>query len=175
MWNCCSDPCFRHRRNQWRRREFLQLADHYDPHKHDVAGWFVSEKLDGTRCFWDGGLTRGLPTEQVPWASIIDPKTGEKKAKIKPVATGLWSRYGNPIMAPDWWLNQLPACPLDGELWAGRGKFQLCRSICGGDTPDERFSQDRLRGLLDAAAWRDLRHRRDQERQHGLPRRLPHD
>ena len=123
------------------RREFLQLADHYDPHKHDVAGWFVSEKLDGTRCFWDGGISRGLPTEQVPWASIIDPKTGQKKAKIKPVATGLWSRYGNPIMAPDWWLNQLPSCPLDGELWAGRGKFQLCRSICGGDTPDERFDK----------------------------------
>jgi hypothetical protein len=30
---------------------------------------------------------------------------------------------------------------LDGELWAGRGKFQLCRSICGGDTPDERFDK----------------------------------
>jgi hypothetical protein len=123
------------------RREFLQLADHYDPRKHNVAGWFVSEKLDGTRCFWDGGITRGLPTETVPWASIIDPKTGQKKAKIKPVATGLWSRYGNPIMAPDWWLNQLPCCPLGGELWAGRGKFQLCRSICGGDTPDDRFDQ----------------------------------
>ena len=123
------------------KREFLQLADHYDPRKHDVAGWFVSEKLDGTRCFWDGGISRGLPTEQVPWASIIDPKTGERKAKIKPVATGLWSRYGNPIMAPDWWLNQLPCCPLDGELWAGRGKFQLCRSICGGDKPDERFDK----------------------------------
>ena len=123
------------------RREFLQLADRYDPHRHNVAGWFISEKLDGTRCFWDGGLTRGLPTEQVPWASILDPKTGEKKGKIKPVATGLWSRYGNPIMAPDWWLNRLPCCPLDGELWAGRGKFQLCRSICGGDIPDERFDK----------------------------------
>ena len=83
------------------KREFLQLADHYDPAKHNVAGWFISEKLDGTRCFWDGGLSRGLPTEQVPWASIIDPKTGKKKAKIKPIATGLWSRYGNPIIAPD--------------------------------------------------------------------------
>ena len=121
------------------RREFLQLADHYEPPKHDVAGWFISEKLDGTRCFWDGGLSRGLPTEQVPWASIIDPKTGQKKAKIKPVATGLWSRYGNPIIAPDAFLNLLPCCPLDGELWAGRGNFQLCRSICGGDTPDPRF------------------------------------
>ena len=123
------------------RRELLQLADHYKPEKSDVAGWFISEKLDGTRCFWDGGLSRGVPTEQVPYASIIDPKTGKKKAKIKPVATGLWSRYGNPIMAPDWFLNQLPACPLDGELWAGRGNFQLCRSICGGDTPDPRFDK----------------------------------
>lgn len=123
------------------KREFLQLADHYDPAKHNVAGWFISEKCDGTRCFWDGGLTRGLPTDTVPWASVIDPKTGKRKAKIKPVATGLWSRYGNPIMAPDTFLNRLPCVPLDGELWAGRGKFQLCRSICGGDTPDPRFDK----------------------------------
>lgn len=123
------------------KREFLQLADKFDSKKHSVAGWFISEKLDGTRCFWDGGLSRGLPTESIPWASITDPKTGKKKGKIKPVATGLWSRYGNPIMAPDWWLNQLPCCPLDGELWAGRGNFQLCRSICGGDDPDPRFDK----------------------------------
>jgi len=123
------------------RRELLQLADHYNPLKHNVAGWFISEKLDGTRCFWDGGVSRGVPTEEVPWASVTDPKTGKRKAKIKPMATGLWSRYGNPIMAPDSWLNQLPCCPLDGELWCGRGKFQLCRSICAGDDPDPRFDK----------------------------------
>jgi DNA ligase-1 len=123
------------------RREFLQLAETFVPTKHDIGGWVVSEKLDGTRCFWDGGLTRGMPTDQVPWASITDPKTGHRKSKIKPVASGLWSRYGNPIMAPDWFLNQLPCCPLDGELWAGRGQFQLCRSICAGDAPDERFDK----------------------------------
>jgi hypothetical protein len=84
------------------RREFLQLADHYDASKSKVAGWFISEKLDGTRCFWDGGVSRGVPTEEVPWASVIDPKTGKKKAKIKPVATGCgaatairsWPRIG---------------------------------------------------------------------------------
>lgn len=123
------------------RREFLQLADTYAPAKHKIAGFYISEKLDGTRCFWDGGITRGLPTDTVPWASVVDPKTGEQKGKIKPVSTGLWSRYGNPIIAPDWFLNALPACPLDGELWAGRGKFQLCRSICAGDDPDPRFDQ----------------------------------
>ena len=121
------------------RREFLQLADTYNPDKHKIAGYLVSEKLDGTRCFWDGGITRGIPTDQVPWASTTDPKTGQRKSKLKPSSTGLWSRYGNPIMAPDDFLNALPACPLDGELWAGRGNFQLCRSICGGDEPDPRF------------------------------------
>lgn len=123
------------------RREFLLLAKTLKTDQHDLTGWFSSEKLDGTRVFWDGGITRGVATASVPWANIIDPKTGEGKKKIKPVATGLWSRYGNPIMAPDWFLNQLPCCPLDGELWAGRGNFQLCRSICAGDTPDERFDK----------------------------------
>lgn len=122
------------------RREFLQLADTYNPEKHKIAGYMMSEKLDGTRCVWDGGLSRGIKTVDVPWASVNDPKTGKRKGKIKPVATGLWSRYGNPIMAPDWFLNLLPACPLDGELWAGRGNFQLCRSICAGDDPDPRFT-----------------------------------
>lgn len=119
--------------------ELLQLAEPYKVGKHKPQGWLISEKLDGTRCFWDGGLSRGMKTEDVPWANIMDPKTGTRKDKIKPRATGLWSRYGNPIIAPDAFLNQLPCCPLDGELWAGRGNFQLCRSICGRDTPDPRF------------------------------------
>ncbi len=125
------------------RREFLQLAKPYKPAnlKIKIAGWLISEKLDGTRCLWDGGVTRGLRTKLVPYASLIDPKTDKPKKKVKPVATGLWSRYGNPIMAPDWFLDSLPLTPLDGELWAGRGNFQLCRSICAGDTPDPRFDQ----------------------------------
>ncbi len=123
------------------RREFLQLAKKYNPDKSKIAGWLLSEKLDGSRCFWDGGITRGMRTEDVPWASLINPKTGERKTKIKPYASGLWSRYGNPIMAPDWFLDLLPDIPLDGELWAGRGNFQLCRSIVAGDEPDSRFDQ----------------------------------
>ena len=114
------------------RREFLQLAHTYDAAKHKIAGWYVSEKLDGTRAFWDGGLSRGQPTKLIPWASVIDPKTKKPKDRVKPVATGLWSRYGNPIMAPDWFLDSLPPIFLDGELWTGRGSFQLCRSICAG-------------------------------------------
>jgi DNA ligase-1 len=123
------------------RREFLMLGKVYDQSKHKIGGYYLSEKLDGGRCFWDGGLTRGIPTTSVPWAGVLDPKTGQPKKKIKPIATGLWSRYGNPIMAPDWWLGQLPCCPLDGELWAGRGNFQKTMSAIRKDTPvDEEWA-----------------------------------
>jgi DNA ligase-1 len=123
------------------RREFLMLAHKYLPTKSVVGGYYISEKLDGTRVFWDGGLSRGIPTIQVPYANVTDPKTGKVKKKIKPTATGLWSRYGNPIIAPDWFLNTLPCMPLDGEVWAGRGNFQLSRSICAGDTPGEDWDK----------------------------------
>jgi DNA ligase-1 len=123
------------------RREFLQLAKKFNLDKSKIAGWMLSEKLDGSRCFWDGGISRGVATKDVPYASLINPKTGEPKPKVKPIATGLWSRYGNPIMAPDWFLDGLPNIPLDGELWAGRGNFQICRSIVAGDEPDPRFKQ----------------------------------
>lgn len=123
------------------RREFLMLAHKYLPDKSVVGGHYISEKLDGTRVFWDGGLSRGVPVVQVPYANITDPKTGKIKWKMKPVATGLWSCYGDPIIAPDWFLNTLPSMPLDGEIWAGRGNFQLSRSICVGDTPGEDWDK----------------------------------
>lgn len=111
------------------RREYVTLAKTYTD-KQDIGGWLVSEKLDGFRALWDGGISRGKKISTVPYASIINPRTGEPKPNIDRLATGLWSRYGNPIFAPDWFLNKLPCVPLDGELWAGRGNFQTCRSIC---------------------------------------------
>ena len=33
-------------------------------------------------------------------------------------------RSGDPLAAPAWFLARLPAQPLDGELWLGRGTFQ---------------------------------------------------
>lgn len=33
-------------------------------------------------------------------------------------------RSGNPVPAPAWFLQGLPQAPLDGELWAGRGRFE---------------------------------------------------
>jgi len=124
------------------RREFLQLAKKFTLGKDDPSGMFISEKLDGTRVFWDGGISRGMSTIEVPWANVVNPKTGELKPKIKERATGLWSRYGNPIIAPDWWLNRLPQCFLDGELFAGRGNFQTLRSIVARDVAEEEAWRD---------------------------------
>ena len=37
----------------------------------------------------------------------------------------LWSRGGERIAAPAWFTAGWPAQPLDGELWAGRGRFEF--------------------------------------------------
>lgn len=100
------------------KRELCQLAHDYNPGKHDITGYMVSEKLEGLRCFWDGGMTRDVPIEEVPWANIVKSGGGR-------IATGLWTRYGHPFFAPDWWIDTLPiGLMLDGELWSGRGQFQ---------------------------------------------------
>lgn len=95
------------------KREFLMLAQTYKPSKHAIGGWFMSEKLDGMRCFWDGGVSRGVLKRDVPWANT----NKDDRYLEPPVATGLWTRLGNVIHAPDAWLDRLPTMPLDGELY----------------------------------------------------------
>lgn len=122
------------------KRDFVMLAHKFNPKKHRLSGMFVSEKLDGMRCFWDGGVSRGLPTRQVPFANI--DKDARYVEEIQ--ATGLWTRYGKAIQAPDWWLNSLPKVPLDGELYMDFGKRQDLMSIVkklepGDDWSDVKF------------------------------------
>jgi DNA ligase 1 len=38
-----------------------------------------------------------------------------------------WTRGGNVIAAPDWFTDGLPAVHLDGEIWAGRERFEEAR------------------------------------------------
>ena len=102
------------------KREFLMLAQTYSEQKHNASGWFVSEKLDGMRAFWDGGVSRGKPTAEIPFANT----TKDARYREEQIATGLWSRYAKPIQAPGWFLSKLPNYPLDGELYMGRGRFQ---------------------------------------------------
>lgn len=90
----------------------LLLANVWTP-AVDPTGWWMSEKYDGVRGFWDG-----------------------KK---------LWTRNGNAIHAPDYFLAELPAdIALDGELWIGRGKFEEALSVVLADTPGERWKQVRF-------------------------------
>lgn len=104
---------------------FVQLAHEFIPDKHTINGWYVSEKLDGQRAFWDGGVTRGIPATEVPFANTEK----DERLKIPPVATGLWSRYQKVIHAPTWFLDMLPPFPLDGELCIERKSHQKLRSI----------------------------------------------
>ncbi len=103
------------------KAEFLMLAHPADADLSKYVGWYASEKLDGIRCFWDGGLTRGLLNSRVPWAN-----TSQGRLQV---CTGLWSRYGNVIAAPPWFLDSLPPDLLDGELKHCDG-FQATTSAC---------------------------------------------
>ena len=77
-----------------------------------LEGYWVSEKYDGVRGYWDGQQ--------------------------------LWTRGGERVVAPPWFTAPLPATPLDGELWAGRGRFNLAVSTVRSQTPSD-------------AAWREMR------------------
>ncbi|WP_341676776.1 DNA ligase [Niveibacterium sp. SC-1] len=70
-----------------------------------LADYWVSEKYDGVRAYWDGRqlLTRG----------------------------------GQRIAAPAWFTAGWPAHAMDGELWAGRGRFEAASAAAARDTPDE--------------------------------------
>ncbi len=102
------------------KKEFLQLCHKYNPKKHTINNWFLSEKLDGCRVFYDGGLTRGIPAYEIPWSNT----SKDYRLKEEAISTGLWSRYGHVVHAPDWYLDYLPHIPLDGELYIDRGRWQ---------------------------------------------------
>ena len=89
----------------------LLLANVWNP-SIDPTGWWVSEKYDGLRAYWDGQK--------------------------------LWTRKGNLIHAPDYFLAELPRdTVLDGELWIGHGKFEETISIVRSEAPDDRWKQIR--------------------------------
>ena len=76
---------------------------------HDPTGWWMSEKLDGIRAYWDG-----------EW---------------------FVSRLGNKFYAPDWFVADLPADTLDGELWVGRKMFQKTTSIVRSGAQSDEWKQ----------------------------------
>ncbi|KAG2526586.1 hypothetical protein JM16_003698 [Phytophthora kernoviae] len=76
------------------------LAKKWDRECNNPIGWWISEKLDGVRAFWDSS----------------------KKVFL--------SRLGNEYPAPSWFTANFPDdVDLDGELFGGRGTFQLMVGI----------------------------------------------
>ena len=89
----------------------LLLANVYRPGM-PLADYWVSEKYDGVRGYWDGHTLR--------------------------------TRGGETVMAPAWFTAGWPTTPMDGELWAGRGRFAHAQSTTRQQQPHE-------------AAWRQMR------------------
>lgn len=89
----------------------LMLAEVYSPGM-SLADYWVSEKFDGVRGYWDGKQ--------------------------------LWTRGGERVATPAWFTAALPAVPMDGELWAGRGRFEHAVSTVRSQTPND-------------VAWRQMR------------------
>lgn len=132
------------------KREFLMLAHEYDPKKHDIGHWYVSEKLDGQRAFWDGGISRGMLASEVPYANTT--KDGRYVHEVR--ATGLWSRYGKVIHASSEWLDALPrGVNLDMELWMGVGTFQLLRTVTSTLVPSVDAWREVTGHVLDSPGW----------------------
>lgn len=47
----------------------------------------------------------------------------------------MWTRAGNPIAPPAWFVAALPPVKLDGELWLGRGRFEQTSAAIRRDVP----------------------------------------
>ena len=89
----------------------LLLANVYRPGM-PLQDYWVSEKYDGVRGYWDGHTLR--------------------------------TRGGATVAAPAWFTAGWPATPLDGELWAGRGRFAHAQSTTRQQQPED-------------TAWRGMR------------------
>jgi DNA ligase-1 len=82
----------------------LLLAKVYND-QTDLNDYWISEKLDGVRAYWDGQQ--------------------------------LISRQGNRFAAPAWFTAGFPDEPLDGELWMGRGTFDVLSGTVRQQTPED--------------------------------------
>lgn len=93
------------------KREFVQLAHNFNAEKDDPTGWYMSEKMDGMRCIWDGGITIGMKAKDVPWANT-------DREGADHICTGLWTRGGKVVHCPPEFTADHPRnILLDGELW----------------------------------------------------------
>lgn len=68
-------------------------------------------------------LAREAPEDIDPAGYLVSEKLDGARAVWD--GSALRFRSGVPIAAPGWFTARLPAVPLDGELWLGRGQFEV--------------------------------------------------
>jgi len=87
----------------------LQKAKTFDKSRHNINNWYMSEKLDGIRAYWDG--------------------------------KNLYSKNGNKINAPIWFIKDFPDFELDGELWTKRDNFENIQNIVLDNNPSSKWEE----------------------------------
>jgi DNA ligase 1 len=100
-------------------------------------------------CFWLAPFVQAQSSDTLARPLLahvarldIDPAPyliSEKYDGVRALWDGrtLWSRAGNVIAAPAWFLARLPARSLDGELWMARGQFEKLSGAVRKTTPRE--------------------------------------
>ncbi|MCG9693983.1 DNA ligase [Vibrio sp. Isolate22] len=92
-----------------------------------------------------------LPPEQLVLANtykqdidVSEYWTSEKLDGIRALWDGqhLYTRNGNRIYAPKWFVKELPDVHLEGELWAGRSNFHLVQTTVLDHTPSDTAWQE---------------------------------
>jgi DNA ligase-1 len=116
------------------KSEFCMLAHTVNQEQlWKYTGWFMSRKLRGHRCLWDGGYSIGKKAGDIPWST-------DRHTEL--MCTGLWTRRGKVINAPTLWVDQLPReLVLDGELWMNDDEAFI-KSVTGqgvGGRVDDRW------------------------------------
>jgi DNA ligase-1 len=78
-----------------------------------------------------------LPEVYRPGAALDDQWVSEKYDGVRGYWDGkqFWTRGGERITPPAWFSVALPPIPMDGELWAGRGRFAHAVSTVRSQTP----------------------------------------
>lgn len=93
---------------------------------------------------------------------VSDYLVSEKLDGIRAIWDGhqLATRQGNPIIAPIWFTQGWPKVWLDGELWAGRGRFNSVQTTVLDSEPDENKWRDIRYMVFDAPNYTDVFERR---------------
>jgi DNA ligase-1 len=100
--------------------------------------WFVAAAWASLLSYTDANSVKAANAPALLLANELGPHVDPAKYLVSEKFDGaraLWDgrdlrfRSGRPVNAPAWFVAKLPAEPLDGELWLGRGQFETLSGI----------------------------------------------